>query len=472
MPRMESCSPERVPHPARPDPNTRHRAGFRRPGARPGLACGRPTPAAAAAFACVLLAAAEPIAAQTGVRARDLGVPFDGTPGRHNAITDVAGVEVGHVTLRSGDGRRVRGVGPIRTGVTAILPRGRADLDPVFAAWFNLNGNGEITGTAWIEDSGFLNGPLMLTNTFSVGTVRDAVIAWQMDHAPDHYLGLPVVGETSDAVLNDRAGFHVRAEHAHQAIASAAGGPVAEGAVGAGTGTICHQFKAGIGTASRTLAAEAGGYTVGVLVQCNYGARRLLQVAGVPVGRYLDDLMPCHDTAEAIPNPRFQRCAGAGESGAGSANAAGDDAAAARPLPGSERLAEADPGGSIIIVVATDAPLLPHQLHRVARRAGMGLALMGSIAGNSSGDLFLAFSTANPGAAAAGAATATPLGMLPNGWLDPIFEATVQATEEAILNSMIAAETVVGADFIRVHALPHDRLQQILRRYNRLDAGR
>jgi D-aminopeptidase len=389
-----------------------------------------------------------PLAAQSGVRARDLGVPLEGTPGPNNAITDVQGVEVGHVTLISGEGRRIRGEGPVRTGVTAILPRGRLDLRPAFAAWFNLNGNGEITGTAWIEDSGFLHGPLMLTNTFSVGTVRDAVIEWQMDHAPDHYLGLPVVGETSDRLLNDRAGFHVRPEHAFRAIENARSGPVPEGGVGAGTGTICHDFKAGIGTSSRHLTIGGSDYSVGVLVQCNYGSRRLLQVAGVPVGHHLTEPVSCHDTAEEVAEPVLPRC---------------------RDVPdeGAEIQVDADdPGGSIIIVVATDAPLLPHQLHRVARRASLGLAHVGSIAGNTSGDLFLAFSTANPDAAMA--AGPHHVEVLPNSALNPIFEATVQATGEAILNSMIGAEEMVGADWIKVHALPRHRLREILGRYNRL----
>jgi len=399
----------------------------------------------------LLALGADVIDAQSGVRARDLGIPLDGTPGTYNAITDVKGVEVGHTTLVAGEGRRVRGEGPIRTGVTAILPRGRADLHPVFAGWFNLNGNGEITGTKWIEDSGFLTGPVMLTNTFSVGTVRDAVIEWQMEHAPDFYLGLPVVGETSDRLLNDRAGFHVRAEHAYQALASAQSGPVAEGGVGAGTGTICHGFKAGIGTASRVVQFETGVYAVGVLVQCNYGARRLLQVAGVPAGKHFTDLLPCHDTDQAVTEEVFSRCV--------------DAAGAAEMLPGDGT----DPGGSIIIVIATDAPLLPHQLNRVARRASLGLAHMGSIAGNTSGDLFLAFSTGNRGAWSAGETTAVE--MLPNATLNPIFEATIQATTEAILNSLIGAETMVGADWIRVHALPHERLAEILARYNRLNTG-
>jgi D-aminopeptidase len=376
-------------------------------------------------------------------RARDLGIPLAGEPGRHNAITDVPGVEVGQVTLISGEGRLVRGEGPVRTGVTAILPRGRVNLDPVFAGWFNLNGNGEMTGTEWIDESGFLTGPLMLTNTFSVGTVRDATIAWQIENAPDYYLGLPVVAETSDRLLNDRGGFHVKAEHAFEALAVARGGPVAEGAVGAGTGTICHQFKAGIGTASRQIRVGDAQYSVGVLVQCNYGERRLLHVAGVPVGPYLTEQLPCYDTEGPLPSGAFPRCSA--ETG----------------VEGPE------PGGSIIIVVATDAPLLPHQLRRVAVRASLGLARLGSIAGNSSGDIFLAFSTANPGAWGSGSERI--VGMLPNESLNPVFEATIQATEEAILNSMLMAETMVGADFLKVSALPHDRLREILARYNRLN---
>lgn len=384
--------------------------------------------------------------AQSGVRARDLGVPLEGTPGEYNAITDVAGIEVGHVTLISGSGRRVRGEGPIRTGVTAILPRGRANLDPVFAGAARINGNGEITGTEWIEESGYLNGPIMLTNSFSVGVVRDAVIEWQLENAPDHYLALPVVGETSDRLLNDRSGFHVRKEHAFEAIDAARSGPVAEGAVGSGTGTMCHLLKAGIGTASRVLPQDDGGYTVGVLVQCNYGSLRQLRIAGVPVGPYLTDLLPCHDTEGPITQQLGRRCS--------------------EPQGQRTRDGEDDPGGSIIIVVATDAPLLPHQLERMANRTAMGLARMGSISGNTSGDLALAFSTANPGTD--GASGPTTVEMLPNGGLNPLFEATIQATEEAILNSLIGAETMIGADYIRVQALPHERLREILRRYNRL----
>ncbi len=428
----------------------------------------------AVALVGALLFGAEPAMAQSETRARDLGVPLSGPPGPFNAITDVEGLEVGHLTLVEGEGVRVRGEGPIRTGVTAILPRGKADLDPVFAAWHNINGNGEITGTAWIEDSGFLSGPMMLTNTFSVGVVRDAVIRWQEENAPDFYLGLPVVGETSDRLLNDRSGFHVTAEHAFQAIANAASGPVEQGGVGAGTGTICHQFKGGIGSASRELPLAEGGYTVGVLVQCNYGARRHLQVAGVPVGEYVVDLMPCHDTDGRIADQEFDRCESDEPTRSGALDGAGaiHPAATAQVAPGSLSLMareasadEPDPGGSIIIVVATDAPLLPHQLHRVARRTAMGLARLGGIASNASGDLAVAFSTANPGAAAS-EGTRT-LEILSNGALNPIFEATIQATEEAILNALVAAETMVGADHIRVHALPHDRLTEVLERYGR-----
>ncbi len=358
--------------------------------------------------------------AQAKPRARDLGIPFDGTPASRNAITDIRGVEVGHTTLISGTGALKVGTGPVRTGVTAIWPRGRRVHDPAFAGWFSLNGNGEMTGTAWIEESGFLEGPVLLTNTHSVGTVRDAVIAYQVKHGQlVQPWSMPVVAETFDGRLNDVNGFHVKPQHVFDALDGARAGPVAEGNVGGGTGMICHGFKGGIGTASRKLDTQQGGYTVGVLVQANYGGRQQLRIAGVPVGRELADNAP-----------------GAEES------------------------------GSIIIVVATDAPLLPHQLKRLARRAALGLARNGSTAGNGSGDLFLAFSTANPGAAKpSGTAQLT---MLPNARIDPLFEATVQATEEAIVNALIAAETMTGRDNHRVVALPHDRLQQVLRKHNRL----
>lgn len=372
---------------------------------------------------------------QAQVRARDLGVPFEGTPGPLNAITDVAGVLVGHTTIIRGAGALHVGQGPVRTGVTAILPRGRS-ADPVFAGWYALNGNGEMTGTTWVEESGFLEGPVMITNTHSVGIVRDAVIEWQRDHrlidslAPGTWWSLPVVAETWDGTLNDINGFHVRKEHVFQALDAAAAGRVAEGNVGGGTGMICHQFKGGIGTASRVV----GDYTIGVLVQCNYGSRATLRIAGVPVGREIADLMPEYGRRDE------------GES---------DDPPAAL--------------GSIIVVVATDAPLVAHQLKRLARRVPMGIGRVGGYASNGSGDIFIAFSTANPGAARR--RDLRFITMLPNDRLSPLFEATVQATEEAIVNALVAAQTMTGIDGNTVFALPHERLQTILRAYNRLATG-
>jgi D-aminopeptidase len=371
----------------------------------------------------ILFGAATLAVAQTKPRARDLGVPFDGTPGPYNAITDVKGVEVGHTTLISGSGKLVVGVGPVRTGVTAVLPRGKDSLDPVFGAWFTLNGNGEMTGTTWLEESGILDGPIMITNTHSVGVVRDAVIAWRIKKAPPDSEGydwsLPVVAETADDDLNDMNGFHVKPEHAFHALDTAHGGPVEEGSVGGGTGMICNEFKGGIGTSSRVLPARLGGYTVGVLVQCNYGRRSQLRIAGVPVGQEI-----------------------------------------------TEHLVRDEDIGSIIIVVATDAPLIPTQLKRVVRRASLGLARDGSFSGDGSGDIFVAFSTANPGAAAPNGVR--DLKMLPNEHLNPIFLATVQATEEAIINAMVAADTMTGANDLTVIALPHDRLREVLKKYNRL----
>ncbi|MBI2677868.1 MAG: P1 family peptidase [Candidatus Koribacter versatilis] len=360
---------------------------------------------------------------QTKPRARDLGVPFDGTPGPLNAITDVKGVEVGHTTLISGNGPLKVGVGPVRTGVTAILPRGKNLADAVFAGWFALNGNGEMTGTTWVEESGFLEGPVMITNTHSVGVVRDAVIAWRVKHGPrdagGYWWSLPVVAETWDGDLNDVNGFHVKPEHAWAALDSASSGPVAEGNVGGGTGMSCLGFKGGIGTASRKLAVDAGGYTVGALVQCNFGRRPQLRIAGVPVGR---------------------------------------------EIPEKER--ERSELSSIIIVLATDAPLLPHQLKRMARRAALGVGRMGGIATNGSGDIFIAFSTANPKAFSA--KKQAQLAMVPNDEMNPLFGAAVEVTEEAIVNAMIAAETMTGVDGHTVEAIPHERLRQILRKYNRL----
>jgi D-aminopeptidase len=377
-------------------------------------------------------------------RARDLGIPLPGTPGPLNAITDVAGVQVGHTTLIVGDGRLVVGKGPVRTGVTAILPRGKDSQDPVFAGCAVLNGNGEMTGTAWVEESGFLSGPIMITNTHSVGVVRDAVVAWLAARNPGLTWALPVVAETFDGILNDINGFHVTREHALAALDNALSVPVTEGNVGGGTAMICHDFKGGIGTASRVVGSSEGGLTVGVLCQCNHGRRRDLTIAGVAVGREIPELMPCYD--DAPPKREWLRDAlpKCGEAGA-------------QTLGGR---------GSIIVVVATDAPLLPHQLKRLARRTELGLALVGGRGHNDSGDLMIAFSVANAGAADP-ARTAT-LTMLPNESIDPLFIATIEATEEAIINAMLAAETMTGADHVRVHALPHQRLLEILTRYNRL----
>ncbi|HET8925624.1 MAG TPA: P1 family peptidase [Candidatus Acidoferrum sp.] len=386
-----------------------------------------------AIFFCSL-SAISPTLAQNNTpakpRARDLGVPFDGTPGLLNAITDVSGVTVGHTTLISGEGKLQVGRGPVRTGVTAVLPRGKDSMsNPVFAGWFSQNGNGEMTGTTWIEESGFLEGPVMITNTHSVGVVRDAVIQWRVAHGqPDptgYWWSLPVVAETWDGWLNDINGFHVKPEHAFHAMDSAAGGPVQEGNVGGGTGMICNEFKGGIGTSSRKIEEKFGGYTVGVLVQCNYGVRRNLRIAGVPVG------------IEILEDPAYR----------------------------SETFAQ-DDWGSIIVVVATDAPLISHQLKRLARRVSLGLGRNGSISGNGSGDIFIAFSTANSGAAKPGGPV--QLTMLPNDRLDPVFAATVQATEEAIVNAMVAAETMTGIENHKVIALPHDKLRAVLKKYSRL----
>jgi L-aminopeptidase/D-esterase-like protein len=366
-----------------------------------------------------------------GPRARDLGIPFDGTPGPNDAITDVAGVLVGHTTLISGSGKLKVGEGPVRTGVTAVLPRGPDSLsNPVFAGWFAQNGNGEMTGTTWVEESGFLEGPVMITNTHSVGVVRDAVIRWRVARgnadSSGYWWSLPVVGETWDGWLNDVNGFHVKPEHVVHALDSAHGGRVEEGSVGGGTGMICNGYKGGIGTASRKLDDKDGGYTIGVLVQCNYGTRDNLRIAGINVGREI----PAPEPYVFIPSD----------------------------------IAEL---GSIIVVVATDAPLLAHQLKRLARRVTLGVGRNGSISGNGSGDIFIAFSTANSGAAAEG--KVVDLKMLPNDSLDPVFRATVESTEEAIVNAMVAAHDMVGVDDHQVIALPHDALCAVLAKYNRLN---
>ncbi len=381
----------------------------------------------------LLISASSMLFAQTKPRARDLGVPFDGVPGPFNAITDVKGVEVGHTTLISGSGPLKVGVGPVRTGVTAILPRGKSNVpDPVFAGWFSLNGNGEMTGTTWVDESGFLDGPVMITNTHSVGVVRDAVIQWRIQHGPPDEAGywwsLPVVAETWDGQLNDTNGFHVKPEHAFHALDSAHGGPVEEGNVGGGTGMICSEFKGGIGTASRIVKIKDTSYTVGVLVQCNYGVRSQLRIAGAPVGKEIQD----GASREQYQNEQSQK----------------------KDI------------GSIIIVVATDVPLVGQQLKRLARRAALGLGRNGSFSGDGSGDIFIAFSTANPGA---GKPTGVhQISMLANDELDPVFLATVQATEEAIINALVAAEDMTGINDKKVIALPHDRLREVLKKYNRL----
>jgi D-aminopeptidase len=394
-------------------------------------------------YLAVLLLAAPTLAAQTPKpRARDLGVPFDGTPGPLNAITDVAGVTVGQVTLIHGEGKLVRGEGPVRTGVTAIFPRGNHSPDPVFGGWFTLNGNGEMTGTTWLEENGFLRGPVVISNTISVGTVHDAVIAWQIKNVPDADWSLPFVAETWDGGLNDIYGFHVHQQDVFDAMDRATGGPVAEGVVGGGTGMVCHEFKGGIGTASRKLSVKDGGYTLGVLVQCNYGLRRRLTIAGVPVGREIPDPLPCFAGHwQYPPRQEYRTC----------------------DKPGVARDGDQ---GSIIVVVATDAPLLPHQLKRIAKRVSLGIGRTGGLGGDSSGDIYIAFSTAN--ADAADPKNLRTLTMLPNERIDHLFEATVEATHEAIVNAMVAAETTVGADSLRVPALPHDRLRAALAKYNRL----
>jgi D-aminopeptidase len=374
----------------------------------------------------------------TKPRARQLGVPFDGQSGPLDAITDVAGVEVGTTTLISGEGPLNVGVGPVRTGVTVVLPRGKTDKKPVYAGWFSLNGNGEMTGTTWIEEAGLLAGPVGITNTHSVGTVRDTMIAWGLKHGVtgDDW-SLPVVAETFDGYLNDINGFHVKPEDVITALDNAHGGTVPEGNVGGGTGMVCYGFKGGTGTASRVVSKEVGGYTVGVLVQCNCGRRPQLTIAGVPVGKEIPGGVPYAQTN----SPAATEIA---------------------KLPGSD--AEGDVG-SIIIVVATDAPLLPHQLKRLARRASLGLARTGSTSGNGSGDIFIAFSTANRGADdSPGPNTVTTVS---NARISPIFNATVEATEEAIVNAMVGAETMTGRDGHTVMALPHERLQQVLKKYNR-----
>src|SRR5438309_3257195 len=374
-----------------------------------------------------------PVVESKTVRARDLGIPFEGTPGKFNSITDVPGVEVGYTTLISGEGKLEVGKGPVRTGVTAILPRGHSSLnDPVYAGFFSLNGNGEMTCTPWVEESGFLEGPIVITNTYSVGVARDAVIAWLVKQGTgsETLWSLPVVAETWDGWLNDINGFHVKQEDVWHALDTAHGGAIEEGSGGGGTGMICYEFKGGNGTASRVVSvAVAGGadpagqkvsraYTVGVFLQANFGRRPQLIIAGVPVGK-------------EIRGEGYK-----------------------------------EESGSCIAVVATDAPLLPNQLKRLARRVSLGLARTGTISGNGSGDLFIAFSTANPNAANSDQVTHN-VQTIPNDLMDPLFAGVVQATEEAVVNALVDNQSMIGRDNHRVEALPHDRLREILKRVHR-----
>lgn len=394
-----------------------------------------------------LVAPAHFASAQTKPREQDLRLPIGGTPGPLNAITDVAGVEVGHTTLFSGSGKLVVGQGPVRTGVTVVHPRGKANADPVFAAWFALNGNGEMTGTTWVQESGYLEGPVAITNTHSVGIVRDAIIKWEVSKRTVlQPWWLPVVAETYDGGLNDINGFHVKEDHVLAALNSATAGLPQEGVVGGGTGMVCLGFKGGIGTASRRLPAQQGGYTVGVLVQCNFGARSDLRIAGVPVGEEIPDLLSCVANNDPFPdNAPRRRCDGTG-----------------RSEPDDER-----EQGSIIVVVATDAPLLPHQLKRIATRVSLGIGRQGGFGGNGSGDIFVAFSTANANVWSSDSVNSVR--MLNNGQLSGLFKATAQATEAAITNALLAAETTTGANDLRVYALPVDRLLNAMRKYGRLN---
>jgi D-aminopeptidase len=392
-------------------------------------------------------------------RARDLGVPFDGTPGPFNAITDVAGVEVGYKTLISGEGRLVVGKGPVRTGVTAILPRGKANSKSVFAAYFSGNGNGDMTGTHWIEESGVLETPILITNTGSVGAVRDAAVAWIVKRKQPGEFWYPATAETADWPLNDIKGQHVTAQDTWDALDSAIGGHLIEGNVGGGTGMVCNGFKGGTGTSSRKLAAADGGYTVGVLVQCNYGYSRGLRVAGIPVGREMKLQKPC--VAKKLDPPVTSW------DGSPAPVCAANITSTADGIRAPEM-------GSIIVIVATDAPLTPDQLKRLARRVSVGLGRLGAIEGDSSGDIFLAFSTANQGADEGN--SAAPPYDRPNAtvermqsWkLNPMFAAVIQATEESVINAMVAAKTMTGADYWVVPALPHDQLQEVLRKHGML----
>jgi L-aminopeptidase/D-esterase-like protein len=388
-------------------------------------------------FICLVTITSLSAAAQSTKRARDYGIPFDGTPGKFNAITDVDSVTVGQVTIIDGEGPLVQGKGPVRTGVTAILPRGKV-FAPVYANWYTLNGNGDMTGTHWLTESGFLETPILITNTGSVGTVRDATWQWMNDHhyyTPfynNYWYAYPVVAETYDGIFNDINGGHVKKEHVYGALDNATTGTVAEGGVGGGTGMMCYLFKGGIGTSSRVLEKKAGGYTVGVLVQCNHGSRYQLTIAGVPVGKILNDtlLFTIDKQSNATLDPAL-----------------------------SDR-------GSIIVVVATNAPLLPNQLKRLAQRVPLGVTRTGGIGGNGSGDIYIAFSTANANAFSND--STEQVSTLPNEQMNALFEATIQATEEAIINALVAGKTTTGINGNKVYGMPVERVTDILKKYNRI----
>lgn len=382
-------------------------------------------------------------ATQLDARARDLGVPFEGTPGPLNAITDVPGVEVGQATLISGDGPLIVGKGPVRSGVTTIFPRGHKHLKPVYGGYFNLNGNGEMTGLAYMQDFGIVSGPIGITSTNAIGHVYAGIQEWAFQQTGE--VVYPVVAETWDGWQSDINGFHVRPETAKAALDDAKGGPVEEGIVGGGTGMHCFSFKGGIGTSSRAISPRGKNYTVGVLVQCNTGDRKVLRIAGAPVGQaFSKSWLPCYDPEQSKPE-QTPKC--------------GIDGKA---LPDQ---------GSIIVIVGTDAPLSPEQLNRVAKRAALGLARLGSYSGTSSGDIILAFSTVPDTVNAPDQTAPSPIYPIPDTEVNSVFEATVQATEEAIVNAMVAAHTSTGADGFTMYGLPHDELRAILKRYNRLEGA-
>lgn len=378
-------------------------------------------------------------------RARDLGVPFHGETGPLNAITDVPGVEVGHTTLISGDGVLKVGEGPVRTGVTAILPRGKTSTVPVYGAWATANAAGEMTGTIWMEERGSFDGPVMITNTHSVGVVRDTVVKYLADKKACCLFYTPVVAETWDGFLNDVNGQHVKAEHALQAITQAKGGAVPEGNVGGGTGMVCAGFKGGIGTSSRKVQIGGQTYTLGVLVQCNYGQRALLRIAGAPVGQELStSYLPCSDLPGKATYKPERRCT---------------------PIDPKKPY---EPEGSIIVIIATDIPLMPHQLKRIAKRPTQAIGRMGDISHNLSGDIFMAFSTANANALDENAPGVQAVSAISNSEITKVFEAAVDATEESIVNALVAARTMTGRDGVTVYGMPHDEVRAILTKYGRM----